>query len=163
MKIRTLILGVILIFVVLVIVGNNVTIKKAYAQEKPSIDDIVGIWWVNTKMIYDKFILPTNGTRAIYHYLDQKEHLPSLNLTFTIEDSWVDKDRNKYFKVHAIQDLRGMPGFHFFEIWKINEAGTVFELNSYEDALRREGDPDKYPAGINPHPTDSSYFIYYLQ
>ena len=46
-----LILGVILIFVVLVISGNSVTIKEAYAQEKPSIEDIVGIWWVNTKMI----------------------------------------------------------------------------------------------------------------
>jgi hypothetical protein len=109
----------------------------------------------------DKFILPTNGTVAIYNYLNQKEHLPTAHGTFTINDSWVDKDGNKLFKVHIIEEFRGMPGVHVFEIWKINELGTIFEVNSYADWERCEGDPDKYPAGINPHPTDSSYFIYY--
>jgi len=161
LKTIKLILGVILILTVFVFIGNCVTTKKDYVQDKLSTEDITGIWWVNTKMPYDKWILKEDRTHYIYHYLDQKENLPSVTSKFTIDDSWVDRKGNKFFKVHAIEFYRGIPGIHVFAIWKINESGTVFELNSYADWDRREGDLEKYPAEVNPNPLDSTYFIYY--
>ena len=97
MKTIKLILGVILILAVLGFVGNSITPKKAYAQEKPTIDDIVGTW-VNEEMFWDKWIFNSDMTWEDYTYLDQK--LPDGSGTFTIKDSWIDENGNKFFQVH---------------------------------------------------------------
>ena len=49
MKNRILILDAILILTVLVFIANSITPKKTYAQEKPTIEDLVGTW-INEEM-----------------------------------------------------------------------------------------------------------------
>ncbi len=158
MKTKTLVSILILVLAVLIIAGSCATHKNVYAQEKPSVEDIAGTW-VNTDMKTDKFIMKTDGTWVDYQYLTVDK--PSYTGTFTIDDSWVDKKENKYFKIHSIME-EGL-GVHSFHVWKLNESGTTLEINSHTDHFYREGDTKKYPAGINPHPTDSYYRIYYRQ
>ncbi len=69
---------------VLIIAGSYTIGKNAYAQEKPSIEDIAGNW-VNTEITMDKLIYETDGTWIHYMYLIVD--LPTFGGTFIIEDS----------------------------------------------------------------------------
>lgn len=159
MKTIKLILGVILILIVLGIVGNYAIGTDEYVPTK---NDVIYGTWVNEEMGYEKIIITTDSTRELYHYLNQK--LPTAIDTFTIDDSWVDENGNKFFKVHLIP--KGKPEVYVYAIWKINKSGDVLELNRYIDWESRKGDPKdpkKYPAEVNPDDLGSLYYIYYRQ
>ena len=163
MKTIKLILGVILILVVLGFVGNSITTKKAYAQEKPTIKDLVGTW-INEEMMWDKLVVEPDG--AWFYYKRTTDKFPRYEGMITFRDSWIDENGNKYIKTHTLGYVFEEPRFHFFDLNRLNKAGTVWEFNSYEDfEYRSEKDdvPEKYPTEIDPHPTDSVYRIYYRQ
>ena len=144
---------------VLFIAESCATGKKIYAQEKPTIEDLAGTW-VNTEMVFDKGVIKNDGTSEYYKYLTVD--IPYPVFTYTIEDSWVDKKGNKFFKVFKIE----VPGpIHFFELVRINESGTVLEVNIIMDSLYKIGDDisKKFPSEINPRSFEDSYYIYYRQ
>ena len=164
MKTRKLILSVILILAVLGFVGNSTTPKNAYAQEKPTIEDLVGTW-VNEKSIqHVKWIIKPDGNVERYKYIDSKWPTHPFKILI-IKDSWVDKDGNKYLKALCREVVGGEPiGCYWFSLWRTNELGTVLEWNAIEDFEPRLDDvPEKYPTEIDPNSYDFIYRIYYRQ
>ena len=164
MKTIKLILGVILTLAVLGFVGNYITPKKAYAQEKPSIEDLVGTW-INEEMTIEKIVIKSDGTFLRYMYADAK--FPNHTNMITIKDSWVDEKGNKYYKIYA-------PGYklerldsHHFDLMRINESGTVLEMNRRDSLEFYKSEyqdvPEAYPTEIDPNSYDFLYYIYYRQ
>ncbi len=142
---------------VLIIAGNYAVGKKAYAQEKPTIEDIAGTW-VNTEMTMDKIVYKTDATWSHYTYLTVD--IPTFEGTFTIEDILVDKKGNKFFKVIKKPSSINM---YIFELVRINESGTVLELIVRDDFEYKSRDDisEKFPSEINPRSLEGTYLIMY--
>jgi hypothetical protein len=145
MKTRTLILAV-LIMAVLIITGSCATGKKAV---KAPIESVYGTWVnqdYNTVTAYAKFnIRPDGIIERTTH--TEIEYSKSLEATFTIIESWMDSDGNKYYKVEYVRGIDT-----WYELWRINETDSVWEfvLSQVE-----------YPSEIDPN--HFNYRIYYRQ
>jgi hypothetical protein len=146
MKNRILIL-VVLIMVVLIIVGSCATGKKAV---KAPIEPVYGAWAnpeYNTKGgFYAKCKVRPDGIieMAIHTEIEYQQYDEA---TFTIIESWMDSDGNKYYKVDWVRGLRDE-----YELWRINETDSVWEyVWSMID----------YPTEIDPN--HFNYRIYYHQ
>ncbi len=143
-KNRTLIL-VFLIMAVLFIAGSCATGKKAVTVP---IEPLL-VTWVNqeynkTGTSWPKIIFKPDGTWATFGHTDITEGLEG---PFTIIDSWIDSDRNKYYKIDAFLPSYG--GTRHI-LCRLNETDTIFEM-IWSNA--------EYPTEIEPeHPR---YIILY--
>ena len=120
MKTKTLIL-VVLIMVVLIIAGSCATGKKVV---KAPIESVYGTWEnpdYNAVDSYAKAILRPDGTLVLFTHTELPIHACDEG-TFTIIESWMDSDGNKYYKVDLVIGI-----MDWYELWRINETDTVFE------------------------------------
>jgi hypothetical protein len=143
-------------------IGSCETTKRAHVAKE---EELYGTW-VNEEMDFEKMVIQPDGTLLIYQYSDINPNLPTFTFMNTIKESWVDKNGKKYFKIHSLQYFLEEPRLHCFVLFRINESGTVLEVNYTQDyEYRSEEDdvPEKYPAEINPNSLDFSYWIYYRQ
>ncbi len=147
MKSKTLISVLILIMAVLGITGSCATGKKAV---KAPIELVYGTWanldyntrnafYAKAKIRPDGIIEVASHTENEYHHFD--------DITFTIIESWMDSDGNKYYKVDLVQGINT-----WYELWRINETDSVLEyIKSNID----------YPTKIDPE--HMNYRILYRQ
>ena len=146
MKTRTLVSILILVLAVLIIAGSCTTGKKAV---KAPIESIYGAWAnpdYNTSRPPAKQIFRPDGTFIDYTHTDITiYHGP---YEYTIQESWIDSDGNKYYKVDII--VLGMD--IWYELWRINKADTVLE---------RVRSNIEYPSEIDPN--HLNYYIYNRQ
>ena len=163
MKNRTLIL-VVLIMAVLLIAGSYSTGKKAYAQDIPSIEDIVGTY-VNEEMPREKVVIKSDGT--FLHYIHITDPFPSDTNNIIIKDSRVDKNGNKYYKNYITVYVLERLTWHHFDLMRLNESGTVLEFNRKDSLEFNKSEyqdvPEVYPTEIDPNSLDFYYRIYYRQ
>ena len=66
-----------------------------------------------------KITLRPDGSFTEYGNTDITEGMQG---TFTIIESWMDSDRNKYYKVDLVRGIDT-----YYELWRINETDTVLE------------------------------------
>ncbi|UCB46444.1 MAG: M56 family metallopeptidase, partial [Spirochaetota bacterium] len=160
MKIKYFILVVILVSAFIVLVGSCETSKKAHVAIEEG--ELYGSW-VNEEMVFDKMVIHSDGTLLLTRFVDS--NLPTYTFMITTKDSWSDKNGNKYFKSRITQYIDERPLCQSFILMRINEPGTVLELNINFDAGLYEDDiPENYPNEINPGSYDSdSYWMYYRQ
>ena len=121
MKSRALISVLILIMAVLGITGSCATGKKAV---KAPIESVYGNWTnldYNTEVKNAKCKIKPDGiiemashTELEYHHFD--------DITFTIIESWMHSNGNKYYKVDLVHGIDT-----WYELWRINETDSVFE------------------------------------
>ena len=146
MRTRKFVLGLILVLAVLVISGSCATGKKAV---KAPIESVYGTWAnldYNTKDYTAKCKIRPDGIIEVASHTELEYHQWD-DITFTIIESWMDSDGNKYYKV---DDAHGIDTW--YELWRINEIDSVLEyVWSKID----------YPSEIDPnHP---NYRILYRQ
>ena len=149
MKTRAFVSILILVLVVLIVGGNYVTGQdKVEAPIEPLYET-----WVNpeydkgTKSCSSKFTIRPDGT---FSYFGDTRITEGTNGTYTIVDSWVDSNGNKYYTVEVL--TRGWGGGKFHETWRLSENNTVW------DRIWGYGE---YPTELDPeHPR---YCIYYRQ
>jgi len=137
-------------FMVLIIAGSC-----AMGQEtvKAPIEPLYGSW-VNPDFNaggkqYPKITIRPDGTAEIYGHTDISEGLKG---EYTIIDSWIDSDGNKYYKVRASLPYGGGWFSNLYELWRLNETDTVFE---------KFWDGYGYPTEMDPE--HARYGIYYRQ
>ncbi len=147
MKFRTLVSILILVLGVLIIIGSCATGKKAV---KAPIEPLYGTWAnpdYNTKGgFYAKVKVRPDGIieAAIHTELEYQKYDEA---TFTLIDSWMDSDGNKYYKMDLVRGINT-----WYELWRINETDSVFEWVWSQI---------EYPSEIDPnHP---NYRILYRQ
>ena len=136
MKTRMFVSILILVLAVLIIAGSCATGKKAI---KAPIESVYGTWanlYYNTKEYTAKCTIRPDGiievashTELEYHHFD--------DISFTIIESWLDSDGNKYYKV---DEARGIDTW--YELWRINETDSVFELVRSQVVYPSEIDPN---------------------
>jgi hypothetical protein len=146
MKSKTLFTILILITIALIITESCATGKKA---AKAPIESVYGVWAnpdYNTVPRTAKFKVRPDGIieLASHTELEYQQHEET---TFTIVDSWMDSDGNKYYKVETVRGMRDL-----YELWRINETDSVLEIvwSSVE-----------YPSEIDPN--HFNYRILYRQ
>ena len=146
MKTRMFVSILILVLAVMVIAGSCATGKKAV---KAPIESLYGAWAnpdYNTSPQVSKRIYRPDGTFIDYTHTDITMHHGPYE--YTIQESWIDSDGNKYYKVDFI--LLGSDIWH--DLLRINEADTVLEMMWFSN---------EYPSEIDPnHP---NYRIFYRQ
>jgi hypothetical protein len=119
MKTRILILPV-LIIVVLIITGSCATGKKAV---KAPIESLYGTWVnsdYNTRSLEAKLIFKPDGTYTTYSHIDLTTH--SRPNKYTIQDSWIDSDGKKYYKVDTTDVYEG------YSLYRLDETDSVLEI-----------------------------------
>ena len=147
MKTRTFVSILILALAVMVIAGSCATGKKVV---KAPIESVYGAWAnpdYNTRgQFMAKIIVRPDGIieMATHTELEYKQYD---EVTFTIVDSWMDSDGNKYYKVDVVRYT-----LDEYELWRINETDSVWE---YVWSL------NDYPTEIDPN--HFNYRIYYRQ
>ena len=94
-----------------------------------------------------KITLRPDGSFTKYGNTDITEGMEG---TFTIIDSWMDSDGNKYYKVEWLGGFIGKTEYH--HLWRLNETDTVWESN-WSTA--------EYPTEIDPE--QSRYRVHYRQ
>ena len=146
MKTRSLVSILILVLAVLFVIGSCATGKKAV---KAPIESVYGAWAnpdYNTAPHAAKFKTRPDGIieAANHTELEYKQYL---EVTFTIVDSWMDSDGNKYYKVDIVRGINLS-----YELWRINETDSVFEYVWSEI---------EYPSEIDPN--HLNYRIHYRQ
>ena len=147
MKTKTLVSILILILAVLIVVGSCATGKKAV---KAPIESVYGAWAnpdYNTRSdFFAKLKIRPDGIIEVSSHTEL-EYQQFKERTFTIIESWMESDGNKYYKVDLV---RGMETW--YGLWRINETDTVLEY------VRSN---IEYPTEIDL--TDEWYMIYYRQ
>ena len=111
----------ILVLAVLVIVGSCATGKKAV---KAPIESVYGAWAnldYNTAPHAAKCNVRPDGIIEVASHTEL-EYKKYDDDTFTIVDSWMDSDGNKYYKVDLAHGTNT-----WYELWRINETDSVFE------------------------------------
>ena len=106
---------------VLIIAGSCATGKKAVTAP---IESAYGTWEnpdYNAVDSYAKAILRPDGTLVLFTHTELPIHVCDEG-TFTIIESWMDSDGNKYYKVDLVIGI-----MDWYELWRINETDTVFE------------------------------------
>ena len=96
MKTITLVSILILTSTVLIIAGSCATGKKAV---KAPIESVYGVWAnldYNTEQKMAKLIFKPDGTFTEYNHTDITIYLGPYK--YTIPESWIDSDGNKYYK-----------------------------------------------------------------
>ena len=147
MKTRMLISILILVSAALIVIVSCATGKKAV---KAHVESVYGAWanldYNTENEFWAKCIVRPDGIieMASHTELEYKKHDEA---KFTIVDSWMESDGNKYYKV---DEARGLDTW--YELWRINETDSVLEyMWSQID----------YPSEIDPnHP---NYRILYRQ
>ena len=146
MRARTSFISIfILVLVVLIIIGSCATEKKAV---KAPIEPLYGTWTnpdYNTVTKIAKLIFKPDGTFIEYNHTDITMYLGPYK--YTIAESWMDSDGNKYYKVDIALGIRS-----WYELWRINETDTVLEFVRSNIECPTEIDL-----------TDATYVIYYRQ
>ena len=145
MKSRTIVSILILVLAVLFIIESCATGGKAV---KAPIESVYGAWAnpdYNTTRQSAKLIYKPDGTYKQYSHTDIT--MSQGPYEYTIVDSWMDSDGNKYYKVDVVRYT-----LDEYELWRINETDSVWEyvwsLNDYPTEI----DPNHY-----------NYRIYYRQ
>jgi hypothetical protein len=146
MKTRTLVSILILILALLIIVGNCATGSKAYNRDFKK--DIVGTWvnsnYNENKWVTAKVVVKSDKTAEFYKR--ESDTWPSPR-TITIVDRWTDSDGNIYYKAEVASSIRTN-----YELWKLNNAKTTWELMYRAVEYFTEIDPN-----------NTYYRIYYRQ
>ena len=146
MKTRTFVSILIFVLAVLIVVGSCATGKKAV---KAPIESLYGTWEnpdYNTSDKNAKAIIRPDGTSVECSHTELPMHSCEEG-TFTIIESWMDSDGNKYYKVDLVRGINT-----WYELWRINETDSVFEWVWSQI---------EYPSEIDPnHP---NYRILYRQ
>ena len=136
MKTRVFVLILILVLAVLIIVGSCATGKKAV---KAPIESLYGAWAnpdYNTSPQVSKLIFRPDGTFIDYSHTDISMHHGPYE--YTIPESWIDSDGNKYYKMEFI--ILGKD--HWHDLLRINEADTVLEMMLFNIEYPSEIDPN---------------------
>jgi hypothetical protein len=147
MKTRTLVSILFLVLTVLIVIVSCVTGKKAV---KAPIESVYGVW-ANpdyNAITYEiaRFNVRPDGIIEIAPHIEL-EYQKYVEATFTIVNSWMDSAGNKYYKVDIARGVTTS-----YELWRIDETDSVFEL------VRSEID---YPSEIDPN--HFNYRIWYRQ
>jgi hypothetical protein len=143
MKIRTLISILILVLAVLIIAGSCATGKKAV---KAPLEPFFGTWVnpdYNGTGIDAKLIYKPDGTYIEYSHTDITRC--SVPYKYNIQESWMDSDGKKYYKVEAF----------------IFEKYSLYRLDETDSVLERVWSNVRYPSEIDPK--HFNYRIYYRQ
>ena len=141
MKARTLVSTLILVLAVLIIVGSCATGKKAI---KAPIESVYGTWVnpdYNKSLRNAKRIIRPDG--SITEYDTTETEKLSQKYLYSISESWMDSDGNKYYKV----DLTFPETL--YELWKLNDTNTVFESIGSQIDYPTELDPEKWEYRIH--------------
>jgi len=139
MKARTLVSILILVLAVVIVIGSCATGKKAV---KAPIESVYGAWanldyntrsqfYAKCKVSPDGIIVGASHTEQEYHHFD--------NISFTIIESWIDSDGNKYYKVDIVRGIQT-----WYELWRINETDSVWEYVWSEIEYPSEIDPNHF-------------------
>ena len=146
MKTRTFVSILILVLAILIIIGSCATGKKAV---KAPVESVYGEWAnidYNTEPKTAKCKVRPDGIIEVASHTELEYH-PWDDLSFTIIESWMDSDGNKYYKVDEVAGIDT-----WYELWRINETDSVFEWVWSQI---------EYPSEIDPnHP---NYRILYRQ
>ena len=121
MKTKTLVSILILVLAVLIVIGSCATGKKAV---KAPIESVYGTWAnldYNTEHRTAKFNIRPDGIIEMASHTEL-EYKQWDDIKFTIIESWMDSDGNKYYKV---DDAHGIDTW--YELWRINETDSVLE------------------------------------
>ena len=146
MKIRTLVSILILVLGVLIITGSCATGEKAV---KAPVESVYGVWAnldYNTAPYTAKFKIRPDGIIEVASHTEI-EYQQYYEAAFTIVDSWMDSDGNKYYKVDVVRGINDR-----YELWRINETDSVFEFVWSQIEYPFEIDPNHY-----------NYRVYYRQ
>ena len=146
MKTRAFVSILIFVLAVLIVVGSCATGKKAV---KAPIESLYGTWEnpdYNTSYKNAKAIIRPDGTSVECSHTELPMHSCEEG-TFTIIESWMDSDGNKYYKVDYVRGINT-----WYELWRINETDTVHEV-IYSNI--------DYPIEMDSE--NAAYLIYYRQ
>ena len=146
MKTRAVVSILILVLAVLIIAGSCTTGKKAV---KAPIEPLYGAWAnpdYNTEPHTAKFNIRPDGIIEVASHTEIK-YQRYYEATFTIVDSWLDSDGNKYYKVDLVRGIS-----EWYELGRINETDSVYDY-VYSNI--------DYPSEIDPN--HFNYRIYYRQ
>ena len=118
MKIRTLFLVIILLFVISVsFAGNKITIEDTYGT------------WVNSdyndKGIEAVAIMTSEG--KIIRYNSEKDTEPYWTGNYTVVDSWYDSEGNLWLKRTFDSDTHAREDFIGYELSKYSDSARVWE------------------------------------
>jgi hypothetical protein len=142
LKIRTLVLGIILLF----------TVSVSLAGDKISIDDIYGTW-INSDYewgVYEEVII-LNPDGTIVGYDMETDTEPEYTIQSTITDSWNDNEGNLWIEYEG-PGVGVFGDFYIYWLNKFSNKGTVWEsVFSFVD----------YPDELSP--IGGIYIIYYRQ
>jgi beta-lactamase regulating signal transducer with metallopeptidase domain len=113
----------ILVFAVTIIAGINAGKQNTTAVPEALLYGT----WVNQEYNMDgtrwpKMVFKSDGTWTTFGHTEITEGLYG---TFKIVDSWMDSAGNRYYKAEAFSLYSG--GKHFHDLYRLNEAGNVFE------------------------------------
>ena len=137
MKTRTLVLILIIVLAVLIVIGSCATGGKAV---KAPIESVYGAWAnpdYNTTGQSAKLIYKPDGTYKEYSHTDIT--MGQGPYEYTIPESWIDSDGNKYYKVDLVWGIETL-----YELWRINETDTVLELVFSNIDYPSEIDPNHF-------------------
>ena len=145
MKTRTLLITTVLLSVVTVVITGG-------AKREIHVDEVIEALshtWIHpdyspTTMTFQKLVVKPNGFIEPYDYVDEPPVLP---MGYTINEAWIDRERNIWFKA-TINHMTGK----IYSLNKLSNTGTEWEyIWSYGDF------PDQIDAD------EQKYRIYYRQ
>ena len=111
------------------IVGSNIELSKGFAnfaQMKSGEKDVYGGFHRPDGII-------EKASHTELEYDQRKEE------TFTIVESWIDSNGNKYYKMKNKTGIQ-----EFYTLWRINETDSVLEIVRSNVDYPSEIDPNRY-------------------
>jgi hypothetical protein len=158
MKNKTLITAILLLsassFLLIGSTKKEATIEEMYGTWVNSLYSGSKYRYITNKQA--KIIINSDGIIAKYHSeidltggIDpplKKSTVPNETYSFSIEDSWIDREGNSWFKVSCFSNRNEI----HYELWKLSNSGKTYEL------VVKDKD---YPKEIDPN--DSTYHVFY--
>ncbi len=146
MKIRTFVSILILVLAVLIIAGSCATVSKSYKRDFKK--DMVGTWlnqeYYKYEFVTSKAIVNPDQTVELY---DKEGDKWPTTAKIIIKDRWTDSEGNIFYKIESIYPIRTE-----YELWKLNNSRTIWELMFRAMEHYTEIDPNS-----------TNYRIYYRQ